>query len=110
MTQPIHHRLVISTANLGNNSGKSNKMMHYFTKNNIEGGKVSRKSISYTKDFSVKGCQVDKMPMYTGVCNLFEVVRGCQRLSEDFWTSKASQGQSRQSVLCVLSVQNHMFS
>ena len=41
MTQPIPHRLVISAANLGNNPEKSNKMMHYFTKNNIEGEKDS---------------------------------------------------------------------
>ena len=35
-------------------------------------------------NFSVKGCQVVKTPVHKGGCNLFEVVRGCQKVDRTF--------------------------
>ena len=37
-------------------------------------------SVSSILYFFVKGCQVVEIPVYKGLCNLFEVVIGCQKV------------------------------
>ena len=42
-------------------------------------------------NFFTIGCQVVKTPMCKGVCNLFEVDRGCQKVDRVIYVCKASQ-------------------